>query len=178
MLNELERLFRALNPMEKSFDMGETVFRRNQSVSSLYFVLSGHASLIRHREDGVELVLQRAGIGKVLAEASLFSDRYHCDARAGESTVLLQVNRSRLIDLLQSDPALSMLWLESLSHSVQQARTRAEIISLRTVRERLDAWLLMNGESLPEKGQWKRMAAELAVSPEALYRELAARKNS
>lgn len=176
MFDEMERLFRMLNPVEKSFAMGETVFRRNQPVVSLYLVLNGSVSLIRQREDGVELVLQKAGVGKVLAEASLFSDRYHCDAIAGEAVTLLQVTRSRLIDLLQCDPTLAMFWIEGLSRSLQQARTRAEILSLRTVRERLDAWLLMNGESLPEKGQWRRVAAELAVSPEALYRELAARK--
>jgi hypothetical protein len=43
---------------------------------------------------------------------------------------------------------------------------------------RLDAWLEFNGSSLPQKGNWHTLARELAVSPEALYRELARRKKS
>ncbi len=53
---------------------------------------------------------------------------------------------------------------------------RAEILSLRTVAARLDAWTAANHDRLPEKGAWKTLAAELATSPEALYRELARRR--
>jgi hypothetical protein len=43
------------------------------------------------------------------------------------------------------------------------------------VAERLDAWL--GGErALQEKGTWQDLAAELGVSREALYRELAKRR--
>lgn len=48
---------------------------------------------------------------------------------------------------------------------------------LKKVCDRVDAWLALNGGVLPPKGQWKRLAAEIGVSVEALYRELAARDN-
>ena len=54
---------------------------------------------------------------------------------------------------------------------------RAEILSLRTVAQRLSAWLELNGE-LPAKGEWLILAAEIGTSPEALYREIARRRNS
>jgi CRP-like cAMP-binding protein len=44
------------------------------------------------------------------------------------------------------------------------------------VAERFDAWL-DEGHSLPEKGRWKDVAAELGVTREALYRELARRRS-
>ena len=62
-----------------------------------------------------------------------------------------------------------------LSHEVQATRTRAEILSLRTVAERLSAWLDVQGASRPDR-VWVDVAAEIAVSPEALYRELARRR--
>jgi len=56
-------------------------------------------------------------------------------------------------------------------------RLRAEILSLKTVRERLDAWFGCNGEALPAKGTRKTVANEIGTSPEALCRELSRRRS-
>jgi hypothetical protein len=50
-------------------------------------------------------------------------------------------------------------------------------LSLKTVAERLEGWLIWRGGGLPPKGAWKDIAAEIGVSPEALYRELAKRRS-
>jgi hypothetical protein len=60
---------------------------------------------------------------------------------------------------------------------VQRARAQVEIVSLKKVSERLDAWLALSGD-LPPKGQWHRLASEIGVTPEALYREIARRRNT
>ena len=52
----------------------------------------------------------------------------------------------------------------------------AEILSLRTVAERLDARITWRGGEVPPRGTWKTVASELGTSPEALYRELARRR--
>jgi hypothetical protein len=65
----------------------------------------------------------------------------------------------------------------SFAREVQIARFRAEILSIRRLSDRLDAWLDLNGGVLPEKGRWLSLAGDLAVAPEALYRELAKRRN-
>ena len=51
---------------------------------------------------------------------------------------------------------------------------RAEILALKTVAERLDAWIAWH-EQRPAKGKWRHVAEEIGVSPEAFYRELAKR---
>ena len=53
----------------------------------------------------------------------------------------------------------------------------AEIRSLRSVSDRLDAWIAEYGP-MPNKGLWQGVANELSVSREALYRELARRRKS
>lgn len=73
---------------------------------------------------------------------------------------------------LRDSPELAESWSKHLARSVQSARMRAEIRTLRTVTERLDAWL-GEGHVLPEKGHQQGVAAELGVSREALYRDLA-----
>ena len=79
------------------------------------------------------------------------------------------------MEALRSDSELTEAWAAHLARSVQRARMRAEIRSLKTVAERLDAWTAEHGD-IPEKGQWHVLAAELSVSREALYRELARRR--
>ena len=69
------------------------------------------------------------------------------------------------------------VWAGYLAHEVERAQLHAEILSLKTVKARLDAWITWNGE-LPEKGRWRSVAAEIGVSPEAIYRELAKLKDA
>ncbi|MFW6077468.1 MAG: Crp/Fnr family transcriptional regulator, partial [Hyphomicrobiales bacterium] len=79
------------------------------------------------------------------------------------------------LSALADDPALAASWSAILARGVQAARLRAEIRSLPKVAERLDAWL-GEGNSLPEKGRWQDLAAEIGVTREALYRELSRRR--
>jgi hypothetical protein len=44
------------------------------------------------------------------------------------------------------------------------------------VEARLDAWLALKQGGLPEKGRWRELAECLAVTPEALYREISRRR--
>ena len=171
----IERL-RELDSTERTFEAGACLFRLGDEVSVLHVVDDGEAHLVRHRADGGALVLQRALANTVLAEASIFSERYHCDGVAVEPTRTASVAASAVRQLLVQEPGFGESWAAHLSRELQAARLRAEILSLRTVRERLDAWVAWNGESLPKKGMWKFVANEIGTSPEALYRELAKRR--
>ena len=99
----------------------------------------------------------------------------HCDGVAVRPTRTLAIARNAVRRLLAEDPRFAESWTVHLSRELQATRLRAEILSLKTVRERLDAWIGWNGESLPTKGTWKTVAKEIGTSPEALYRELARR---
>ena len=170
-----ERLHR-LSRTEREFDAGAFLFRRGEEVSVLHLVLDGEAHLVRHRADGGRLVLQRAMPKTVLAEASVLSERYHCDGVAVAGTRTRAVARAAVRALLTEDSAFAESWAHHLSHELQATRLRAEILTLRTVRERLDAWMAWNGNDLPRKGTWNAIANEIGTSPEALYRELARRR--
>ena len=165
-----------LNPTERKFASGAHLFRRGDDVSVLHLVVAGEAHLVRHRADGRTLVLQRARPDMVLAEASIFSERYHCDCVAVMPTRTFAVARSAVRTLLTVDPGFAQAWALHLAHELQATRLRAEILSLRTVAERLDAWIAWNGDGVPPRGTWRTVASEIGTSPEALYRELAKRR--
>ena len=164
--------------VEHEVRLGErqSLFRAGDAVRHLYVVREGDVRLVRHQACGDALVLQRARAGQVLAEASVFASRYHCDAVTTTGATLGRIPKARVLGLQQQDPEWLRAFAAYLAGEVQRARARAELLSLRRVGARLDAWLAFNGEALPPRGQWIELAAELGVTPEALYRELALRR--
>jgi CRP/FNR family transcriptional regulator, dissimilatory nitrate respiration regulator len=164
-----------LRQKERIFEPGQFLFHRHDTVSFMFLVTAGSAHLVRRTEHGNELILHRASPGSVLAEASLFSPRYHCDAVTASKTIVLQMSKPEMQQLFYKDQDFAKAWSTHLAAEVRQARLRAEILSLKTVAEKLNAWIADRGH-LPEKGSWLPIAQEIGVSPEALYREMAKRK--
>ncbi|MBL8831840.1 MAG: Crp/Fnr family transcriptional regulator [Rhodospirillales bacterium] len=171
-----ETVFRALGGRERWLAAGQTLFRRDDPVASIHAVLAGEMRLVRHRDDGGVLVLQRARAGALLAEASLFAKRYHCDAIAGGPARVLAVGREAFRRRLAGDADLAAGFAATLAREVQAARLHAELLAMRTVAERLEGWLAWHDGALPAKGGWRDLAAEIGVTPEALYREIARRR--
>lgn len=159
----------------RDFAAGETLFRAGDAVVSIMLLRSGHAELVRHTGHGLRMILQRAGPGQVLAEASAWSDVYHCDAVARGPCTAAVLPRRVFRMRLKSNPDIADTWAKNLAQAVQAARLRAEIRSLPRVAHRLSAWLA-EGNQLPQKGRWQEVAAELGVTREALYRELTRRR--
>jgi CRP-like cAMP-binding protein len=179
MLTALSDRLSQLPSSARTFAPGEALFRQGDPVEVLHFVRSGEAHLVRLTPDGQELILQRAQAGDLLAEASAWSDCYHCGAVAFAAPVrTLAIARGPLRAALASDAALAEAFARHLASAMQRTRLRAEILTLRTVAERLDAWLAAGSGALPVRGEGARVAAEIGVSPEALYREIARRRNT
>lgn len=154
---------------------GAVLFRSAAPVSEVFWVSTGQIHLIRHTMHGVKMVLQRARPGMVVAEASAYSENYHCDAIAATESNVLALPKPVFLSALASDTSLAAIWAATLARGVQAARVKSEIRSLPKVAERLDAWL-GEGNRLPEKGHWQDVANELGITREALYRELARRR--
>lgn len=167
-----------LSPLRRSFTAGSVLFRQSDPVERLHLVLDGEVHLVRHHADGSSLVLQRARAGDLLAEASLFSEHYHCDAQAAQPTTTMSVSKAAARAAFHADDRFASTWASYLAHRVQEARIRAEILSMRTVAERLDAWLAASEGRPPARGGWRSVASEIGVSPEALYRELSVRRKA
>jgi CRP-like cAMP-binding protein len=174
---DLSTLLEGLPRREMSFVAEASVFRLGDSVKSLYFVRSGIIHLVRHQPDGSPLVLQRAGAGAMLAEASVYSARYHCDANAETAATTWVVRLNDFRRRLAGSPAFAETWARHLAHEVQNARLHSEVLSLKTVTARLDAWHAWHG-ALPPKGSWSMVAHEIGVSSEALYREIGRRRKA
>ncbi len=160
---------------QERYDAGALLFARGDDVGSLYFLEHGEIKLSRTSASGRELVLHRSRAPGIVAEASIYSPTYHCDAVCLVQCTVRRMPISRFLSLIEEDIKLSSIWSAHLAHSLQSARYRSEILTMKKVSERLDAWLDWHNGDFPPRGEWKEIAAEIGVSPEALYRELATR---
>ena len=175
MFEDLEPLLGGIPRRQLAFEPGEIVFHQGDAVRQVYFVTAGTIHLIRHQASGAPLILQRAGPGAILAEASLYSAKYHCDATVVTSAAAWAISKRDLLNRLSQSPSPAIAFVRRLAHELQHARFHVEVVSMKTVSARLDAWIEWNG-AMPMKGEWVGLAAELGVSPEALYREMARRR--
>jgi CRP-like cAMP-binding protein len=175
MLHAISDLFNVQEGRTRRLAPGEYLFHRDDPVSHLFIVLAGEVQLIRLQESGGAIILQRAGPGDILAEASVFSSHFHCDAVARGDSEVRSIGRGKFLERFHNDPKFAEVWGAHLAREIQATRLRSEILSLRTVAERLDAWLAWH-ENLPRRGEWAQIAVQIGVSPEALYREIAKRR--
>jgi CRP-like cAMP-binding protein len=153
---------------------GATIFLTGQRPTRLFFVASGEAVMSRTDRHGRSLVLQRASDG-FLAEASLSSARYHCDAHSRTATELVAFPVDLLRRAIDRDAAIRWAWIAMLAGEIRRQRANAERLALKSVRERLLHRLLTEGEDgrFALRTTRKELAAELGVTHEALYRTIA-----
>ena len=161
---------------QRPLDQGAYLFHQGDLVRSVFVIDEGAIELVRPQADGIPIVLQRAARHAILAEASVYSRAYHCDAVATVPSIVFALSKRAFLAHLRDNTSFSYLWSSHLARKVQAARYRSEILSRKTVAERLDAWLDWHDNILPPKGNWKNVAIQIAVSPEALYRELSKRR--
>jgi CRP/FNR family transcriptional regulator, dissimilatory nitrate respiration regulator len=162
--------------VERQLAAGEVLFRQGDRADNMFLVISGRVRLERHARNGALVPQHVAGPGEFFAEASLFSDTYHCDALALRlSRVRIYPHREVLAKLKQ-DPASAEGLLAMLSRQLQASRHRAELRAVRSARERVLLYLEYRADSQREvavEGELQDLAADLALTREAFYRTLA-----
>ncbi|WP_185962309.1 Crp/Fnr family transcriptional regulator [Palleronia caenipelagi] len=158
----------------REFPKGTALFRAADPVRSMYLLRSGMIALERPMADGTSLTLHLASAGSAVAEASLFADRYHCDAVARVDSEVAVLPKPVFLRDLERQPRAALSLIETHAREVQAQRARVEVLRMRRVADRLDAWITLHGE--PAQGDWSTVAHQIGVSPAALYRERAKRR--
>jgi len=112
-----------------------------------------------------------------LAEASLFSSTYHCDAVAKTTATVRLYPKAVLLAELRRDPKIAQAFAATLARQVMTLRTRLEQRNIQSARDRVRHFLAINagpgGGTVSLSGTLKDIAAELGLTHETLYRTLA-----
>ncbi|CAG9179672.1 hypothetical protein LMG23992_04039 [Cupriavidus laharis] len=152
---------------------GETLFRLGDRPVGIHFVMAGEVRLVRRAPNGAEIILQRSR-GGFVAEASLDTKAYHCDAVVTEAGAALRFSARAFRNALEEDSTFGQTWRMLLAHEVRKLRAQCERLSLHTAAERIIHYLESEGTVgvITLNKSRKAWAAELGLTHEALYRTL------
>lgn len=168
--------------IDRKLKAGEVLFRLGSKTVGLCEVISGRVRLVRVDRSGHEIVLHVAGPGETLAEASLFSAQYHCDAIASTNATVRLYPKQELLAAFEENPKAAQAFSSTLARLVMNLRTRIEQRNIRSARDRVRHFLALNagsdGRTVELRGTLKDLAAELGLTHEALYRTLAGLERS
>jgi len=158
----------ALHPI--FVDKGETLFRQGDAVRGMFFLASGEIKLARHTENGETISIHRAMAGETFAEASLFSETYHCNAIARMPGRIIEIDRHILVDVFHRDAEFALAIAARFAGQVQTYRRRIELLAIRSAEDRvLDA--VRDGLLVSDI---KTFSTTIGLTHEATYRALAA----
>lgn len=164
--------------VSRKLKSGETLFRLGGKTEGLYEVVAGRVRLCRVDRSGREVILYVAGAGETIAEASLYSPSYHCDAIASTAAQVLLYPKHAVLAAFAKDAGAGQAFTAMLARQVMNLRTRVARRDIRSARERVRHFLALNagadGRTVVLSGTLKDLAAELGLTHEALYRTLAA----
>ena len=153
---------------------GDSLFLRDRVPTYVFWVESGEIQLQRASPHGRNVILQRVRDGFV-AEASLQAPRYHCDAVAAEPSMVWRFPRAGVLTALRGSPERALWWASRLAGQLRSARLRLERLSLKGASDRILHAIETEGSDgrLLLASTRREWAAELGLTPEALYRSLA-----
>jgi len=153
---------------------GEQLFPQGKKPDRMFYVVSGEVVLQRLDSQGEQVVLQRAR-QSFIAEASLQSTNYHCDAVVTVSGELVSVPIDAIRQALLADSAFALRWMAMLNRELKRLRAQCERLSIKGVRNRLLHLIESEGQGgrLALGAGLKSVALELGVTHEALYRTVA-----
>jgi CRP/FNR family transcriptional regulator, dissimilatory nitrate respiration regulator len=156
---------------------GDKLFQTGDRAVAIYKVERGRLRLVRRTVDDRLVVLHTAHAEEFFAEASLFSEAYHCDAVAVVSSHVRVYPKAALLAVFRTDRGLAEAFMARLAHQVQDLRARLELRNIRSARERVLQYLWLRAEadrrSVAIEGPYQDIAAEIGLTREALYRTLA-----
>jgi CRP-like cAMP-binding protein len=175
--DRLEQACRSEGARSISLEPGQTLFRQGDDPPGLPFVTDGQIDLLRHTETGRSVRIHVARPGETFAEASIFAEHCHCDAVAAGPSHLRLLPKRSVLGALETHPGLGQVFSLHLAQSLMTARRLLELRAINPLTERVLARLSDLADAtgtLPREMSLISIAADLDVTPPALYRAIAA----
>lgn len=158
-----------------SLKKGDILFLQNDEILNMYFIKAGRLKLQRETVEGFSVIQHIAFRGEIIAEASLFSQNYHCSAVADMSTEVGYLRKIDLLNYLEKKPAAMKKLLELYANQIINLRIINEIKNIRSAKERTLTFLRSEMDENCEvklSVSLKDMAYCIGLSHETFYRTL------
>ncbi|MFO1512437.1 MAG: Crp/Fnr family transcriptional regulator [Verrucomicrobiota bacterium] len=154
----------------KSLDKDQYLFREGDAAQGFYVVQRGAVNVHRVNAAGKEQIIHVFRTGDSFAEVALATERgYPADARALESTQVLLIQKTGILDLLKRRPELALRMLGSMSSHLRVLVGQLEDLTLKDVETRLANWLI---KRCPNPASDRPARIELTMTKRVLAAEL------
>ena len=157
------------------FDKSDRVFDQGAQVLRMHLIVVGRVKLIRHLADGDDVILHVATAGEMIAEASFFSETYHCNAVADKPSEILHIDRSLALKMILSDSQTSFNVMRLFAQQIRDLRGLHELRNIRSASSRVLAYLVTQAGPTGQirlDMSLRDMAYKLGLAHETLYRAL------
>jgi CRP/FNR family transcriptional regulator len=154
---------------------GSFLFSPGDVTKGFYAVLDGAIRVYRDSAKGKEITLEIVGAGSTLAEASLFTERYHCHAEVLKDSTVFLIPKDAFLEMIQTNIQFAATWIHILSLEVMRLRQRVEELTLKSPKIRIVSYILLLGEmqnstSIILPAYRKSIATLLDMTHETFYR--------
>src|SRR5690554_3154431 len=147
-LDEHELTQIATGTVEQHVRRGEAIFHRGEPCNGFHIMVYGQVKLIAVSPAGAEKVVRLLGPGESFGEALMFLDRpYILSAVALADSMLLTVDKSVLIDELDSNPMMARRMIAGLSQRLHSFVSDVQSYSLHSGTQRVIGYLLQAQEA-------------------------------
>lgn len=156
---------------------GEALFHQGDDPLGLLLVTIGTVDLLRWTKSGHAVKIHTARPNETFAEASIFTNACQCGAVAAEPSVVRLIPKRHVLGAFNQDSSLALSFAANLADSLMRARRLLELRAITPLKVRAHIRLgeLANADGfIPEGISLVSIAAELQVTPAALYRAISA----
>ncbi len=171
----LEEILSELKSTAFTIKKGTPLFSQGDHVSSFYYLKKGKLKLIRNTIEGGETLIHVAASHETLAEASLFSNQYHCSAFASMDSEVVSYSKEDLLCHIEQKPLMMKKLLQIFSQQVRDLRAINEIKNIQSAKARILAFIkneMDANQELHLNIALKDVAYKIGLAHETFYREL------
>jgi len=129
--------------VEKHFGKDDYIFFEGDPSSWLGVVLEGRVKMIKHSENGKDVVLDLIAPGEMLGDMAAFNGEPRpATARSMGPTVVASIHQDDYIRLLKQYPALALRAIEELGRRLREAQETIKSMAVERVERRIARILL------------------------------------
>lgn len=176
---ELLNLFINLNYKITTYDKDSLVFLEKEPCNTLNIILDGQLQIQKSDSTGKLLVVEEFRAGETIGETLIFGEPnlYPLNTICTTETTLLCIPRDAVISLCKNNQDFLVEFLRLISEKAIKLSQKLELISSKTIRERIIEFILMEynkneNMKIPLSITKKKWADMMGVQRPSLSREL------
>lgn len=133
---------------ERQYQRDDYIFLEGEAPEALYVVKSGKVKVLRHSQDGKDVVLRMAGPGHLLGSVAVFDGAgYPGTAQAIEDCTMLVIGRNDCLTLVTRYPVFALTVINDMGTRLRSSAEQIRSLAVERVEQRIARTLLKLGQT-------------------------------